>query len=91
MEEGAKFKYLKVNKLQPLGNSLGVPLPPPLIKELGLKKGEDMLIYTCKNPVGFMLLRLKDLELKGFVPKKMKKSSFELSLPRELYEKLSKD
>lgn len=88
MEEGAKFNYLKVNKLQRLGNSLGVPLPPPLVEELGMEEGEDMLIYTCKDPAGFMLLRLKNLELKGFTPKKFKKTSFELSLPKELVEKL---
>lgn len=83
MEEKHRFEYRKTNKIQRMGNSSGIPLPPDVLEELGIESGEDLHIYVNKKLSSIMLFKPKE-----FAHKNWKEASFELSLPEELAKEL---
>lgn len=83
MEERYRFEYRQTNKVQPIGNSIGLPIPKDVLSEIGVEKGEDLHIYVNRKLKSIMLFRPKD-----FVHKEWKEASFELSLSKDLVEQL---
>lgn len=83
MNDRYKFEYRQTNKLQPLGNSIGIPISKEVLNEIGVEKGEEMHIYVNRDLKTIMLFRPKDFAHSGW-----KDASFELSIPRELAEEL---
>lgn len=83
MEEKHRFEYRETNKIQSLGNSVGIPIPPRVLKEIGIEKGEELHIYVNKDLKSIMLLRPKD-----FAHKEWEGASFELSVPEEFAKQL---
>lgn len=83
MDEKHRFEYRQTNKIQPLGNSVGIPIPKDVLSEIGVEKGQDLHIYVNKELKSIMLFRPKD-----FTHGEWKDASFELSVPKELVEKL---
>ena len=83
MEKNYRFEYRETNKIQSLGNSVGIPIPRNVLNEIGIEKGEELHIYVNKDLKSIMLFRPKD-----FAHKEWKEASFELSLPKELAEEL---
>ena len=86
MNEQYRFEYRQTNKLQPLGNSVGIPISKEILSEIGVQKGEDMHIYVNKDLKTIMLFRPKDLTHTGW-----KDASFELSVPKDLIKDLFTD
>ena len=77
------FEYRQTNKIQPMGNSIGIPISKEILTEIGVKKGEAMHIYVNKELKTIMLFRPKDL-----AHKEWRKASFQMSLPKDIAKKL---
>ena len=76
MEKNYRFKYRETNKVQQIGNSLGIPIPKDVLKDIGITKGEELHIYVNNELKTIMLFRPKD-----FSHKNWNDASFELSVP----------
>ncbi|MCD6477877.1 MAG: AbrB/MazE/SpoVT family DNA-binding domain-containing protein [Candidatus Aenigmarchaeota archaeon] len=85
MEKGIRFKFKGRSKIQQIGNSLGVVIPKNALELLGAEKGDDILIYVSEDNQAITLFRPKSLSPKG---ENWERMSFELSIPKELAEKL---
>jgi len=88
MEKEIRFKFKGWSKIQQVGNSLGVVIPKNALKSLGIEKGDDILVYVSEDNQAITLFRPKSLSPKG---KNWEKTSFEMSIPKELANELLED
>jgi len=84
-----RYKFLGGRTITKVGNSLGTPIPTEGLKELGLKKGDRVVVYLDKENKEIRLVSTKKIYM-GKEESDVK-IGFELSVPKDIYEKLMKD
>lgn len=88
MEKDIRLKFKGSSKLQRVGNSLGITIPKEVVEILNLKRGDELLVCISKDNRAIVLFPPKNVAPKG---ESWEGASFELSIPKEIVEKLLKD
>ena len=88
MEKEIRFKFKGGSKIRRIGNSLGITIPKGVLETLNLKEGNDVPLYVSEDNNALVIFNPKGTAPKG---ENWERTSFELSLPKELAERLLGD